>query len=51
MPYTAFQSAFDPLLTAGGRNYWKSNNFRTLTDAALEVMIAAASRLPVLIRF
>ena len=46
MPYAAFQSAFDPLLTAGGRNYWKSNNFRTLTDAALEVMITAASRLP-----
>jgi FAD/FMN-containing dehydrogenase len=45
-PYTAFQSAFDPLLTAGGRNYWKSNNFSTLTDAALDVVIAAASRLP-----
>ena len=45
-PYTAFQSAFDPLLTPGGRNYWKSNNFRTLTDAALDIMIASASRLP-----
>ena len=45
-PYAGFQSAFDPLLTAGARNYWKSNNFRTLTDAALDVMIASASRLP-----
>ena len=45
-PYAGFQSAFDPLLTPGGRNYWKSSNFRTLTDAALEVIIAAASRLP-----
>lgn len=45
-PYTAFQSAFDPLLTPGGRNYWKSNNFSRLSDAALDLMIAAAGRLP-----
>jgi FAD/FMN-containing dehydrogenase len=44
-PYAAFQSAFDPLLTPGMRNYWKSNNFSKLTDAALDVMIAAAGRL------
>jgi FAD/FMN-containing dehydrogenase len=46
MPYAGFQGAFDPLLTAGGRNYWKSNNFRTLTDAALEVAIESAAGLP-----
>ncbi len=45
-PYTAFQSAFDPLLTPGGRNYWKSNNFSTLIDAALDLVIASAGRLP-----
>ncbi len=45
-PYTAFQSAFDPLLTPGSRNYWKSNNFSTLTDAALDVAIASADCLP-----
>lgn len=45
-PYAAFQAAFDPLLTAGGRNYWKSNNFRALTDPALDVVIEAAGRLP-----
>jgi len=45
-PYAAFQTAFDPLLTPGGRNYWKSNNFSTLSDAALDLMIAAAGRLP-----
>jgi FAD/FMN-containing dehydrogenase len=45
-PYTAFQSAFDPLLTAGGRNYWKSNNFSSLSDAAIDFMIASAARLP-----
>ena len=46
MPYAGFQTAFDPLLTPGGRNYWKSNNFSTLSDAALDVMIASAERLP-----
>ena len=33
-------------MTPGGRNYWKSNNFSTLTDAALDVVIASAGRLP-----
>ena len=45
-PYAGFQTAFDPLLTAGGRNYWKSNNFSALSDAALDLVIAAAGRLP-----
>ena len=45
-PYAAFQSAFDPLLAPGGRNYWKSNNFTALSDAALDAMIASAARLP-----
>jgi FAD/FMN-containing dehydrogenase len=45
-PYAGFQTAFDPLLTADGRNYWKSNNFGTLSDVALDMVIAAAGRLP-----
>jgi FAD/FMN-containing dehydrogenase len=45
-PYAGFQGAFDPLLTAGGRNYWKSNNFRDLTDAALDTAIESAAGLP-----
>jgi len=45
-PYAGFQSAFDPLLTAGARNYWKSNNFSALSDAALDVVIEAAAHLP-----
>ena len=45
-PYAGFQTAFDPLLTPGGRNYWKSNNFSALSDAALDVVIEAAGRLP-----
>jgi FAD/FMN-containing dehydrogenase len=27
LPYAAWQQAFDPLLMAGARNYWKSHNF------------------------
>jgi FAD/FMN-containing dehydrogenase len=45
-PYVGFQSAFDPLLTPGSRNYWKSNNFSSLSDAALDLVIDSASRLP-----
>lgn len=45
-PFTAWQKAFDPLLTPGARNYWKSHNFSELTDGALDVMIEYASKLP-----
>jgi hypothetical protein len=34
------------LLTPGGRNYWKSNNFRSLTDSALDMVIESARQLP-----
>jgi FAD/FMN-containing dehydrogenase len=44
--YAGFQTAFDPLLTAGGRNYWKSNNFASMSDAALDVVISSAAFLP-----
>ena len=46
MPYAGFQGAFDPLLTAGGRNYWKTNNFDRLSDAAIDEVIGAAANLP-----
>jgi hypothetical protein len=45
-PYAGFQTAFDPLLAAGSRNYWKTNNFSTLSDAALDQIIASAAHLP-----
>jgi FAD/FMN-containing dehydrogenase len=45
-PYAGFQSAFDPLLAPGHRNYWKSHDFGALTDTALDVIIDAASALP-----
>lgn len=45
-PYVQWQQAFDPLLTRGARNYWKSHNFMNLSDGALKVMIDYASKLP-----
>jgi FAD/FMN-containing dehydrogenase len=45
-PYTAWQKAFDPLLTPGARNYWKSHNFTDLSDGALNLMIDFAGKLP-----
>jgi FAD/FMN-containing dehydrogenase len=45
-PYAGFQTAFDPLLAAGERNYWKSNNFSALSDKAIDVLIASAAELP-----
>jgi FAD/FMN-containing dehydrogenase len=45
-PYAAWQQAFDPLLTAGARNYWKSHNFRELSDEALDCVIRFAADLP-----
>jgi len=46
MPYTAWQSAFDPLLTPGARNYWKSHNFTKLNDEAIDLMVRYAGQLP-----
>ena len=45
-PYAGFQQAFDPLLAPGGRNYWKSNNFSSVSDAAIDLMIEAARSAP-----
>lgn len=45
-PYVEWQKAFDPLLTPGARNYWKSHNFTGLEDGALDSMIEFAGKLP-----
>ncbi len=45
-PYTAWQQAFDPLLTPGARNYWKSHNFTDLSDDAFDIMIEYTAKLP-----
>ena len=45
-PYVQWQKTFDPLLTPGARNYWKSHNFTELRDEALDTIIGFANRLP-----
>ncbi len=45
-PLTAWQQAFDPLLTPGARNYWKSQDFAELSDAAISVLLGAVGKLP-----
>jgi len=46
MPYTDWQKAFDPLLTPGARNYWKSHNFTELSDGAFDAVLAYVGKLP-----
>jgi FAD/FMN-containing dehydrogenase len=45
-PFTAWQQAFDPLLTPGARNYWKSHNFAQLSEGAIDTIIEFAATLP-----
>lgn len=44
--FADFQRAFDPLLTPGFRNYWKSHNFKELSDGLIDVLIQYAHKLP-----
>ncbi|MDX1479378.1 MAG: FAD-binding oxidoreductase [Saprospiraceae bacterium] len=46
MPYTAWQQAFDPLLTPGMRNYWKSHNFTELADGLFDTVIDTVLQAP-----
>ncbi len=45
-PFAGWQGAFDPLLTPGARNYWKSHNFTEMTDEALDTILDYAGKLP-----
>jgi FAD/FMN-containing dehydrogenase len=45
-PYVEWQQAFDPLLTRGARNYWKSHNFTELRDEVLDAIVEFAGQLP-----
>ncbi len=45
-PFTAWQSALDPLMAPGARNYWKSHDFSELSDAALDLIVEYAGKLP-----
>jgi FAD/FMN-containing dehydrogenase len=46
LPYVQWQQAFDPLLTPGARNYWKSHNFTELSNGATDAVIEYAGKLP-----
>lgn len=45
-PFAGWQAAFDPLLTPGARNYWKSHDFKELPDAAIDTLLEAVHALP-----
>lgn len=45
-PFVNWQQAFDPLLTKGARNYWKSHNFTELPDGAIDTVIHFGNNLP-----
>ena len=45
-PYAGFQAAFDPLLTPGARNYWKSHYVAELSDAALDILLRSGAAVP-----
>ena len=46
MPFVAWQTILDPLLTPGMRNYWKSHDFREASDGLIDVLIAHARKIP-----
>lgn len=45
-PFVNFQKTFDPLLTPGARNYWKTHNFKTIEDKMIDLLVEQASALP-----
>ena len=45
-PYAVWQTALDPLLTPGFRNYWKSHDFRELSDGLIDVLVGHARKIP-----
>jgi FAD/FMN-containing dehydrogenase len=46
MPFVAWQTVLDPLLTPGMRNYWKSHDFRDVSDGLIDALIAHARKIP-----
>jgi FAD/FMN-containing dehydrogenase len=45
-PFVGWQKAFDPLLTPGARNYWKSHDFADISDGAIDMIIRSVRALP-----
>ncbi|MGV6803628.1 MAG: FAD-binding oxidoreductase [Ruegeria sp.] len=44
--FVDWQAAFDPLLTPGARNYWKSHDFNALPSDAIAGLLDSISTLP-----
>ena len=45
-PYADWQTALDPLLTPGFRNYWKSHDFLELSDGLIDVLVEYTGKIP-----
>lgn len=45
-PYAAWQTILDPLLATGARNYWKSHDFREVSDGLIDTLVKYAERIP-----
>jgi FAD/FMN-containing dehydrogenase len=46
MAFTSWQTVLDPLLAPGMRNYWKSHDFKEVSNGLIDALIAHAKRLP-----
>ncbi|MCZ4306238.1 FAD-binding oxidoreductase [Zoogloeaceae bacterium G21618-S1] len=46
MAFADWQTAFDPLLAPGARNYWKSHDFKAMTVDVERILCDAAATLP-----
>ena len=45
-PFAAWQQAFDPLLGAGARNYWKSHYFSAFPDGLIDAVVELSPKMP-----
>lgn len=46
MPFADWQKSFDPLLTDGARNYWKSHDVSRFDEGAVQIIEDAVASLP-----
>jgi len=44
--FIGWQQAFDPLLTPGARNYWKTHDFYEMSDALIDVALGYVETIP-----
>ena len=44
--FVGWQQAFDPLLTPGERNYWKTHNFEEMSDEMIDTALGYLETLP-----